>query len=269
MSSFPRSSVLIAVARRDFLIARSYRLALVFDAFFGVVTLITFYFISQTFDRSIIEDLDGAPTYFAFVAAGVAISVVTESASAGLARRLREEQLTGTMEALVVQPITAGEIALGLAGFPFLFAAVRAPIYLLFGSLFLGLDLARANWLGFTFSLLASGMALAAVGIGLGAAIIVLKRGEALASLVAFGLALISGALFPIAVLPHWVQSISFLVPTRYVFASVRAALFNGAVWTVHTTVLVGVILIAIPAAIYVFSQALTWTRRRGTLGQY
>ena len=269
MARLPRASILIDLARRDFLIARSYRMALVFDAFFGLVTLVTFYFIAKTLDTSVIKDLDGAPNYFAFVAAGIAISIVTETASAGLARRLREEQLTGTLEALIVQPVSAGEIALGLAGFPFLFAAVRAPVYLLFASLFLELELGDANWPGFVINLVASAMALAALGIALGGAILVVKRGEALASLVSFGLGFVSGALFPVAVLPGWAQVVAHLVPTRYVFASIRAALFEGALWTTDTSVLIGISAVLIPLSIYLFSRALSWTERRGTLGQY
>ena len=267
--SLPRASVLGAIARRDLSIARSYRLALLFDAFFGVVTLFTFYFVSETFDRPPSASLGAAPNYFAFVAAGVAVAVVTETASGGLARRLREEQLTGTLEALVVQPISAGEIALGLAGFPFLFASVRAPIYLVFGSVFLGLDLGHANWLGFAINMLLSALALGALGILLGAIILVIKRGEAFASVLTFGLGLVSGALFPVSVLPGWAEAIGRLAPPRYVFSSIRDSLFEGAVWTSDSTVLLALSATTIPLSIWVFSSALRWTRRRGTLGQY
>ena len=63
---------------------------------------------------------------------------------------MREEQTTGTLEALSDDPVGPIELSVGLMGFPFLFASVQAAFYLAVASIFLGLDvveheLARAR----------------------------------------------------------------------------------------------------------------------------
>ena len=78
-------------------------------------------------------DLGDAPTYFAFALVGIAITNVIGAASTGLAYRIREEQFTGTLEAVIVQPVTLGEVSIGLAGYPFLFSMGRAALYILVG----------------------------------------------------------------------------------------------------------------------------------------
>ena len=49
-------------------------------------------------------DLQGAPSYFAFAVAGILVSLVVASATAEIAGRVRDEQLTGTLELLCAQP---------------------------------------------------------------------------------------------------------------------------------------------------------------------
>ena len=129
--SLPRLGVIAALVRRDYLVQRSYRLAFVLDLFYGIVNLLVFYFISQTFTDVATADLSGAPSYFAFASIGIAITIVLQAASGGLAHRIREEQLTGTLEALTAQPITVPELSFGLAAFQFGFGMIRAAFYLL------------------------------------------------------------------------------------------------------------------------------------------
>jgi len=125
--SLPRLGVIAALVRRDYLVQRSYRLAFVLDLFYGIANLLVFYFISQTFTDVTTADLSGAPSYFAFASIGIAITIVLQAASGGLAHRIREEQLTGTLEALTAQPITVPELSFGLAAFRWLrFTPARA-----------------------------------------------------------------------------------------------------------------------------------------------
>src|SRR4051812_16673003 len=113
---------MLALIRRDVQITRSYRLTFVMDIVFAFLNLAVFFYISRTFNNAPTVDLNGAPTYFAFAAVGIALTSVIETASVGLGRRVREEQLIGTLEALMTQPITLVEFSFGIAGFPFLFA---------------------------------------------------------------------------------------------------------------------------------------------------
>ncbi|MGZ4402774.1 MAG: hypothetical protein ACXVRI_07990, partial [Gaiellaceae bacterium] len=97
-----------AIVRRDFQLARSYRLAFALDLLLGLANLILYFFISRTFTGvGRTAELNGAPSYFAFALVGIVMTVVMTAANTSLGMRIREEQLTGTLEALVVQPLNS------------------------------------------------------------------------------------------------------------------------------------------------------------------
>ena len=260
---------MLAVIRRDILVMRSYRLAFVLDVFFGVLNLALFFFISRVFEGLTTVDLHGAPTYFAFASIGIAITVVIDAASTGLAQRIRGEQLTGTLEALLTQPVTVAEVSFGLPGFPFVFAMIRAVFYLALAGLLLDTGLDNVDWLGFALVLVAAGMAFTALGVLLGAVVLVIKRGDVLVGMVIFTMGLVSGALFPVDVLPGWVQPIGAVVPTRFAFDGLRAAAFLGEGWGNDALLLALYSVVGVPVAIWVFKQALEQSKRSGDLGQY
>lgn len=263
-----RPTVIAGFLKRDLAIMTSYRVPLVMDAFFGLMNLLIFYYISRALGASS-ENLDGAPNYFAFVATGLSISLVIQAAATGVARRVREEQLTGTMEVLVAQPVSPSELSVGLAGFQFAFAITRASVYLLLAALLLGLDLSRANVVGYISMMVVSAAALLGLGILVGALTIVFKRAEALTAVLMLGLGLLGGALFPIEVLPAWVGPLTYLAPTRYVFHGVRQTLFGGDGWVADLLVLCGIAAVLLPASIIAFAMAIRRAQRAGSISQY
>jgi ABC-2 type transport system permease protein len=264
----PRIGAIAAIMLRDLSIARSYRIVVAFDLVFVVVNLTLFYFISKTFDGTN-ADLGAAPTYFAFAAVGIAITAVIETASTGLAERIREEQLTGTLEVLVAQPLTLVELALGLAAFPYVSAMARAALYLLVATFGLGLDVGDADWIGFVAVLVAAAAAFAGLGIAAGAVVLVVKRGQFVVGIVTFALGLVSGALFPISVLPAWIRPLGEVAPPRFALDAMRAALFEGDGWTHGVLILGAYAVVAFPLGMLAFRRALTAVRRGGSLSEY
>jgi ABC-2 type transport system permease protein len=254
---------------RDYRITRSYRLTFVLDFFFGLVNLVVYFYISRTFKGAAHADLAGAPSYFAFAAVGVSLTVVIQSASVGLARRLREEQLTGTLEMLTAQPIGPAEMSVGLAGFPFLFSVCRAAFYLIAAAVFLDLDLSRANLAGFAIVLVLTGLAIAGLGVALAALVLVFKRGDTLAVLVTLVLAFGGGAFFPTDLLPSVVQPLVDLIPTRFAFDGLRDALFRGEGWGGDALALFIFAIAVLPLSVLGFDRALRHARARGTVAQY
>jgi ABC-2 type transport system permease protein len=269
MGLVDRAGTAWAVVVRDYLITRSYRLPFVLDIVLGVANLAIYFYISRTFGGRHPANLGGAPSYFAFAAVGVSLTVVIQAASVGLARRVREEQLTGTLEALVAEPIASREIALGMAGFPFLFAVARGAVYLIVAVFLLGLDLSQADLSGFVIVLAAAGFALTSLGVACGALVLIFKRGETLTLLVTFGLGLAGGAYFPTDELPSLVQPIVDVIPTRFAFDGLRAALFRGEGWTGDAVALAVYGVVGLPLAVLAFDRALRHARRAGSVAQY
>lgn len=264
-----RVAAVRALVRRDWLVVLSYHRMFALDVVFGALTLVTYYFISKTFDTTPPGGLAGAPSYFAFAAVGVSILSVVQAALATLSISIRDEQMTGTLETLLMQPLGSPELAIGLAGYHFLFGIFRSALYLLIAVTLLGADASHASWLGFVLSLLATAAALTAIGIALGALVLLYKRVQAVLAAVMFALGLLGGAFFPITVLPDWLETIAKVVPTRLAFESVRNALYRGEDWLGPVAGLTAFSVVAIPLSIAWFGYALTLTRRRGTVAEY
>jgi ABC-2 type transport system permease protein len=267
--SLSAAAPLLALTRRDYSIFTSYRFAIGFDLFYGLIDLLVYFFISRTFRGAATAHLGGAPSYFAFATVGIVITLVISAASATVGSRLREEQLTGTLETLAAQPIRPWQIALGMTGWPFSFALARGVVYLLVAATLLGVDVSHASWFGCIVVLLAAGLALLGLGVALGAIVIAFKRGNNIIGFVSLALGFGGGAFFPLAVLPGWLEALGKLLPTRFIFDGMRAALFRGTGWGNDALVLLGYSAIGLPLALWAFSRAVQHARRLGSLAEY
>jgi ABC-type polysaccharide/polyol phosphate export permease len=261
-------SAALALAWRDYTATRSYRAALVFDLAWGVVDLLLYFFLSKIVNASG-ADLHGAPSYFAFAVAGVLGSLIVASATAEIASRIREEQLTGTLELLTTQPIRTAELAFGTAAFPFGYSVVRVALYFAVAVIALDLPTGEIDAVGVAVILLVSGFAFIPLGIAAAAVTVVLKRGGAIVDAGVFAMTFVSGALFPLSVLPGWLQPVGKAMPTRPAFDGLRNALFGGGGWGGDALVLLGIGLVGAPLSILLLDAALRHARRAGTLAQY
>jgi ABC-2 type transport system permease protein len=258
-----------ALWTRDFQIARSYRLAVLLDLTLGLLNLLVFYFIAKTFAGSHPSGLGPAPNYFAYAGVGVAMSVVINAATGLVATTIRNEQLTGTLEAMLTQPVTSASLAIGMSTLPFAMAFVRAVAYLLLGSLLLGLNFPDANWAGVIAVLASSGVALSSLGVTSAAIVMIIKRGDVVISLAVFALGLFSGAVFPITVFPDWLESIAKVLPTTQAFDGLRAALFGGSGWEDEVLVLALYALPLVPLSLWAFSASMRRAKRSGSVAEY
>jgi ABC-2 type transport system permease protein len=235
----------------------------------GALTLAAYYFISRFFTDPDRAALNHAPSYFAFAAAGILVAGMIFTASVELVVRLREEQLAGTLETLMGHPLSAGELGLGLVGFPFSFAVARALIYFVIVSAWMGLDLAHVSWIGVIVVLLTTAAVFAPVAIAAAAAVLVVKRAETLLGLVIGVVIVFSGSVFPLSALPGWIQPVARILPPHLAFDGVRNALFQGNGWALDAIELLAIGAIATPLAATIFGLALRRAQRSGSLGEY
>jgi ABC-2 type transport system permease protein len=97
----------------------------------------------------------------------------------------------------------------------------------------------------------------------------IIKRGEIMISLAVFALGLFSGAVFPIAVFPDWLQSIAEVLPTTHAFDGLRSALFGGSGWSDDVLVLVLYAVALVPLSLWAFSASLRLAKRSGSVAEY
>jgi ABC-2 type transport system permease protein len=265
----PRTAVVSAFVRRDFRITRSYRVAFLLDLVYGPLELAVYFFISRAFGDLSTSDLQGAPSYFAYAAVGVVLGAVVSASTSNIGYTLREEQLTGTFEALAAQPIKAAELCAGLLSFPLVYAFVRATAYLAIAAYWMELDVSETDWLGLALVLVSSAGALAGLGVVAGAVVLVFKRGQLIVGTLIFAMTFVSGAVFPIEVLPAPLEVVARFSPIRFALDGARAALFSGEGWgnDVLALLIWGVVLL--PLSLWLFSSALGYARRAGSLAQY
>ncbi|CAN5666592.1 ABC transporter permease [soil metagenome] len=257
-----------AIAARDLLLQRSYRLSIAFDLFWGAIGIFLYYFISKVVGPDPNADLGSAETYFEFVLSGILMTLVVSSATSEVSSRVREEELTGTLEALCAQPLRAHDLVLGWSAFPLTYAIARVALYLVIAVAALDLPAGEVDWPGLFLMLLSAAAAFLPLGMLAAAATIVFKRGETIVGVAIFGMTLVGGAYFPIEVLPGWLQAIGRVMPTRFAYDGLRGALYGGG-WGTDAIVLAAMGIVGIPLAVWVFSLGLERAKRDGSLAQY
>ena len=262
-----------AFLRRDLLLMLSYRAAFVGDLLAIAVQAITFGFIAKLVEPSALPSYNGVQAgYFEFVMVGVVIATVSGLLLQKVSMAIRQEQMIGTLESLLVTPTHPTTVQAGSAAFDLLFVPVRMGVLLLVVALTLGLDF-QADGILPSIVLLSCfvpfvwGLGLIAAGV-----VVTFRRGGGVIGVAMAMLGLASGAFFPLALLPHWVQAVAEANPVAIAIEGTRAALIGGAGWSdVGTGVLILVPLsaAAVLAGVVAFRAALAREYRNGTLGLY
>ena len=261
-----RAAAIQGLWQRELREGRRRLAALALDLAFGALNLVVFFYIARSVGSPPHQALDGAPGYFAFAAVGIALVVVMQSAAAQQVSRVRREQLTGTLEALVAQPVSVAELAFGLTGAGYLLAALRALLYLGFAVLALGLDASHADVVGVVVVVVLGCASFMALGIALLALALAIRRGEALTRVVLVAVIFPSGAYFPVGRLPGVLRDLATFMPPRLALDGVRAALFRGDGWIADAGWLALSVAIMLPMSLLAFAAALRLLARRAQL---
>jgi ABC-2 type transport system permease protein len=111
-------------------------------------------------------------------------------------------------------------------------------------------------------------------GLGLisAGAILTFRRGVGMVATGATILGLASGALFPLSLLPQWLQTLAAANPFAVALQGLRETLIGGAMWSSvapDVAKLLPFSLAAIVLGVIAFRLALRRERRNGTLGLY
>lgn len=261
---------LLAFLYRDFLIAISYRFGF-FLALGGILfSTAGFFFLSRLFEftPSSLKIYGG---YFPFVLIGIAFSDYLMTALHTFSSTIRQGQITGTLEALLLTRTRVSTIVLFSSGFSFLFTTLRVFFYLLFGALVFGINL-KGNILGALIILALTILVFASLGIISASFVMVFKRGDPLSWIFTSASALLGGVFYPISVLPGWLRNFSFILPITYSLKGIRMCLLaNASLKDVlpQILVLLGFAVILLPLSLVLFKSAIDRAKKDGTLTQY
>jgi ABC-2 type transport system permease protein len=263
---------LAAFLKRDFLIEISYRTSFVMQAFGIFFSSLIWYFVARLVDAPRTTPGLAGVDYFAYVLTGIALLHYLTSAMLSFAGKIRSEQMSGTLEAMLVTPTPIGTIVLGSSLWDFLLTSVKVLAYLLVGTLIFGVVLHLGNLLPALVIIGLTILAFSGIGI-LGAAFVLyLKRGDPITYLVSSGSALFGSVFYPAEDMPAWMETLSRFLPITYALRALRASLLRGeplAALLPDLQILLAFIAVLLPTGILAFRFAVRKARQEGSLVQY
>ncbi len=258
---------------RDLAVARSYRLAFLIEIFQSLFGAASFYFLSRFVDSPKLErSLPAGTSYFSFALVGIAFFDYMSVALTTFDSSLQEARQNGTLENLLVTQTSLPVILAGSSLYPFVLMSLRTAIYIFWGAVLFGFPLRDANWLGAILVLGASVLAFCGLGILSASYLLVFKRGNPVNWAILGLSTVLGGMMYPVSVLPVWLQRMARLIPVTYSLEGMRAAILGHATMRELLPPIAGLLVFAavlLPASFAIFSWALRRTKITGTLTHF
>jgi ABC-2 type transport system permease protein len=266
-------SLVAAFIRRDWNMARSYRLAFVLQFVGSLFSLLLVFFLSRFIGPALAGRSgqmlrDG---YFAYAALGLILLSLLMTALNIFGRQLRTEQQTGTFETLLTTPTPPWLILVGSSCYELLFAAAAGLIELVIAIGVFGLHIRFAvapDGIALLATLASLGI-FSAFGIIYAAVVVVFKGGTAVMGLVNGGMALVGGIYYPTSVFPVPLRLIAEAFPLAQSANVLRDTLLFGELPLAQVGILCAYAVVLVPLALWLFDRGMHRARRQGTLGQY
>lgn len=265
-------AVPVAFIRRDFLVNRSYRIGFLLGIGGTIANAFVFFFLSQAIG------VVGGPVaetygtdYFGFAIIGIAFTQLVAVGVGTMGGAVRDGQVTGTLELMLVGPTRPVVVLLSSGLFAHLNAFVSIALYLVIG-VALGLDLGSADLPATLLGVALLIVACNAIGL-LGASVVLLiKQGNPVNWLVTGASFILGGVLYPTAVLPPVLETLASLLPLTPALQIVRRSLLGGAGITdllPEFGMLIVLTAIYVPIGLGAIAYALRRARIDGSLAEF
>ena len=274
LTIFAREAMkLPAFARRDLIVAWSYRFAFFSDAFALVIQAFLFYFVGLLVDQQKLPEYGGdRVSYMEFVAIGIALAAFVTVGLGRISAALRREQMIGTLESMLLTPTSPATIQLGSVVYDLIYVPLRTAVFLVAIAVGFGLDFNTSGLLPALLVLFVFVPFVWGLGLVSAAGTLTFRGGSAGVNFGVTLMTLASGAYFPLALLPGWLEAIAAYNPMAIAIEGMREPLLGVVSWpdTVDAVlVLVPLAVVSLAVGVYAFRLALRRERRRGTLGLY
>lgn len=260
---------LTAVIRRDLLTAIRYRGGVIVYVMGMLADIAGAYFLARAVGSGFRPD---GVDYFSFLLVGTGVAQMLMLAISMFVNAIQEAQVTGTMEVLMTTPTRPVVIVLLGASSAFIGRVLSLLLYLAVGVVFFQAPIHNPNVPAFVVVLLLAVTASVAIGILAASVQVLMQKGSAVVWLFGSIVWLFSGVMFPVSVLPQPFRAVADAIPLTHAMYALRMALFKGSPWSEMAgpvLTLLAFTLLLVPLSLWIFSVALTHSRRAGTLSFY
>jgi ABC-2 type transport system permease protein len=257
---------------RDFRLAVSYKAGFVIEVVGALVNVALFFYMSEFFGTALRTELaQYGGDYFSFVIIGIAFTSYLGVGLSGVSGKIRDGQLMGTLELMLISPTRLPVTLLSSALWSHAMATFGVATYVV-AALILGV---RFDAAGLPIAIVTIAIAIVgfnAIGLIAAAVVIVLKQGNPVDWLVRTGSVLLGGVFYPASVLPDALQAIAQLLPITHALEIVRRSLLLGEQLPAlggQLLVLVALTAIYLPLGILACHLAVRIAQRDGSLTTY
>jgi len=259
---------------RDWRLELSYRMQFFLRVLSILILVTTFFFVSKIFvgfaDPRFTQWRDPLAAWLT----GMAMLNYFMTGFSSLANAIRQEQVQGTLESVLMTPISVPTVIVASSAWDFLQATFFSSLYLVFGWLFFEVHY-RGNFLLALAFLLLTTVVLSCLGILSASFAMVFKRGDPFGIFLGAGSALFSGVFFPTQLIREYaggVANISRILPPTYGLDGIRRVLIEGQGFSQvrdPLVILLGFLAVLLPLSLWVFGRAVRRAKREGSLIQY
>jgi len=271
---FSELSKISAFIKKDMKIAVSYKLQFVFQflqVFFGIAVI---YFIGQmlgqTGGSSVLKNYGGS--YFSFALVGLAINSYLRAGLVTITNDIRQIMNQGTLEAMCATPTGYNWLLLCSSLWQFVFETIRVVCYFAVAILIFGMRLDNADWPAALLTMALTAPVFLMLGVISCSILVVVKKGDPVNWVFSSLGAILAGTMFPVSVLPDWMQKIAFCLPLTHSLEAARRSLLTGAsAGQISTNLLALAIFIAVltPVTIAVNNLCMKNAKKKGAFSTH
>jgi ABC-2 type transport system permease protein len=259
--------------KKDFVIESSYKLNFLMTLLNSVIPVVSFFFIAKLVSGSQALSLEKyGGNYFAFALIGIAFTRFFQLAVETFSGSIKRAQMAGCLEAILSSQTDAKTVVLLSSVYSFLAAGIQLIFMFLIAVLFFDFSFGNTNVPAALVSLAVSMVIFVSLGIFSAAGTVVFKQGEPIGWLFGAISAFIGGAMFPVGIMPLWLQYIAMIFPITYALDAIRLSVLQGysiAMLQSELLIMAGMSLVLFPLSLKTFEWAVEKGKRDGTLMQY
>ncbi len=258
---------------RDWQQARSYRLAFLMQTLGLAFPLIGLFFMARLFnnvDVTAIQEYGG--NYVEFLLVGLMVVTYSGTALRAFTGSLRSAQVTGSLEILLLTPTKLSTMLIGWSLYPLIRATLFLCIYLLGGLMVVGLAFSDANVGAALVTLGLTVIVMGSLGLFAASFTLAFKQGDPFTAMLVLAAGMLSGTLYPVNVLPVWLQAVAQALPQTHAIEAMRLSLLRGYPMAELAPNLIPLAIYAIvllPIGVFSLRLAMHQARVDGSLGHY